>query len=191
MNRSRTSGTIPRVRQKYMKEKKSIEGKLGELEQPGTDSLRIWKSSSRWPEEEPDEDPDGGGGRRILRRLSDGAGRSEAQDAARRQVRSGTTPSFPCTRAPAARTRRTGQRCCSACTPDGARRKAIKSKLVDMQEDTEGGIKSATLLVEGENAYGYLKNEKGVHRLVRISPFDSSGRRHTSFASLDVDPGDR
>ena len=57
-----------------------------------------------------------------------------------------------------------------------------------MQEDTEGGIKSATLLVEGENAYGYLKNEKGVHRLVRISPFDSSGRRHTSFASLDVIP---
>ena len=57
-----------------------------------------------------------------------------------------------------------------------------------MQEDTEGGIKSATLLVEGEYAYGYLKNEKGVHRLVRISPFDSSGRRHTSFASLDVVP---
>ena len=60
-----------------------------------------------------------------------------------------------------------------------------------MQEDTEGGIKSATLLVEGENAYGYLKNEKGVHRLVRISPFDSSGRRHTSFASLDVIAGNR
>ena len=67
-------------------------------------------------------------------------------------------------------------------------KKGYKSKLIDMQEDTEGGIKSATLLVEGENAYGYLKNEKGVHRLVRISPFDSSGRRHTSFASLDVIP---
>ena len=50
------------------------------------------------------------------------------------------------------------------------------------------GIKSATLLIEGENAYGYLKNEKGVHRLVRISPYDSSGRRHTSFAALDVMP---
>ena len=48
-------------------------------------------------------------------------------------------------------------------------KKGYKSKLIDMQEDTEGGIKSATLLVEGENAYGYLKNEKGVHRLVRIS----------------------
>ena len=57
-----------------------------------------------------------------------------------------------------------------------------------MQDDTEGGIKGATLLVEGEYAYGYLKNEKGVHRIVRISPFDSSGRRHTSFASLDVTP---
>lgn len=67
-------------------------------------------------------------------------------------------------------------------------KKGYKSKLIDMQADTEGGIKSATLLVEGDNAYGYLKNEKGVHRLVRISPFDSSGRRHTSFASLDVIP---
>lgn len=61
-------------------------------------------------------------------------------------------------------------------------------KLLYLQEDSEGGIKSATLLVEGENAYGYLKNEKGVHRLVRISPYDSSGRRHTSFASVDVMP---
>ncbi len=67
-------------------------------------------------------------------------------------------------------------------------KKGYKAKLIDMQDDTEGGIKSATLLVEGENAYGYLKNEKGVHRIVRISPFDSSGRRHTSFSSLDVTP---
>lgn len=67
-------------------------------------------------------------------------------------------------------------------------KKGYKAKLIDMQEDPEGGIKSATLLVEGENAYGYLKNEKGVHRIVRISPFDSSGRRHTSFSSLDVVP---
>lgn len=67
-------------------------------------------------------------------------------------------------------------------------KKGYKSKLIDIQADPEGGIKSATLLVEGENAYGYLKNEKGVHRLVRISPFDSSGRRHTSFSSLDVIP---
>ena len=67
-------------------------------------------------------------------------------------------------------------------------KRGYKYKLMDMNDDTEAGIKSATLWVEGDYAYGYLKNEKGVHRLVRISPFDSSGRRHTSFASLDVTP---
>lgn len=66
--------------------------------------------------------------------------------------------------------------------------KRYKVKILDYQDAAEGGLKSATLLIEGENAYGYLKNEKGVHRVVRISPFDSSGRRHTSFASLDVIP---
>ncbi len=66
--------------------------------------------------------------------------------------------------------------------------KNYKVKVLDVLADDEGGIKSATLLVEGENAYGYLKAEKGVHRLVRISPYDASGRRHTSFASLDVLP---
>ncbi len=66
--------------------------------------------------------------------------------------------------------------------------KGYKVKILDYQDATEGGIKSVTLLIEGENAYGYLKNEKGVHRIVRISPFDSSGRRHTSFSSLDVIP---
>ncbi|MBQ6402247.1 MAG: peptide chain release factor 2 [Firmicutes bacterium] len=67
-------------------------------------------------------------------------------------------------------------------------KRGYKYRLMDMNDDTEAGIKSATLLVEGDYAYGYLKNEKGVHRLVRISPFDASGRRHTSFASLDVTP---
>lgn len=67
-------------------------------------------------------------------------------------------------------------------------KRGFKAKLMDINDDVEAGIKSATLLVEGDYAYGYLKNEKGVHRLVRISPFDSSGRRHTSFASLDVTP---
>jgi len=61
-------------------------------------------------------------------------------------------------------------------------------KLIDILDGDEAGIKSVTFMVIGENAYGYLKAEKGVHRLVRISPFDASGRRHTSFASLDVMP---
>lgn len=59
---------------------------------------------------------------------------------------------------------------------------------LDLIADTEGGIKAVTLLVKGHNAYGYLKCEKGVHRLVRISPFDSAGKRHTSFASVDIFP---
>ncbi len=69
-----------------------------------------------------------------------------------------------------------------------AEKKGYRVRILDFQRDTEGGIKSATLLVEGENAYGYLKTEKGVHRLVRISPFDTAKKRHTSFASLDVTP---
>ena len=61
-------------------------------------------------------------------------------------------------------------------------------EILDILPDTEGGIKSVTMLIKGHNSYGYLKSEKGVHRLVRISPFDSSNRRHTSFASIDVFP---
>lgn len=66
--------------------------------------------------------------------------------------------------------------------------KGYKVSVLDYQAGEEAGIKSVTILVEGDLAYGYLKCEKGVHRLVRISPFDSSARRHTSFASLDVMP---
>ena len=63
-----------------------------------------------------------------------------------------------------------------------------KVTVLDYQEGDEAGIKSVSILIEGYMVYGYLKAEKGVHRLVRISPFDSSGRRHTSFASVDVMP---
>ena len=61
-------------------------------------------------------------------------------------------------------------------------------KEIDYLDGDEAGLKSAVLLIEGENAYGYLKSEAGVHRLVRVSPFDSAGRRHTSFSSLEVMP---
>lgn len=66
--------------------------------------------------------------------------------------------------------------------------KGFQVETLDLIKDTEGGIKSVTLLIKGFNAYGYLKSEKGVHRLVRISPFDTAGKRHTSFASVDIYP---
>ncbi len=67
-------------------------------------------------------------------------------------------------------------------------RNGYKSQTVDIQTGDEVGVKSVTLLVQGEHAYGYLQTERGVHRLVRISPFDANKRRHTSFASVDVVP---
>jgi peptide chain release factor 2 len=67
-------------------------------------------------------------------------------------------------------------------------RSGFKSQTVDIQQGEEVGIKSVTLLVTGENSYGHLQTERGVHRLVRISPFDANKRRHTSFASVDVAP---
>jgi peptide chain release factor 2 len=67
-------------------------------------------------------------------------------------------------------------------------RKGYKLELIDYQPGEEAGIKSATFTASGENAYGYLKSEVGVHRLVRISPFNASGKRHTSFASVFVYP---
>jgi peptide chain release factor 2 len=66
--------------------------------------------------------------------------------------------------------------------------KGYKVETVDYLPGDEAGLKSVTLLIKGHNAYGYMKAEKGVHRLVRISPFDASGRRHTSFASVDIIP---
>ena len=67
-------------------------------------------------------------------------------------------------------------------------KKNYKVEVLDYQDGDEAGIKSVSLLIKGKNAYGYLKNEKGVHRLVRLSPFDSNNRRHTSFASVEVTP---
>jgi peptide chain release factor 2 len=67
-------------------------------------------------------------------------------------------------------------------------RRGFRQEVMDAMEGDQAGIKSITLRIEGENAYGYLRSEQGVHRLVRISPFDSNKRRHTSFASVDVVP---
>ena len=64
----------------------------------------------------------------------------------------------------------------------------FKATILDSLPGEEAGIKSVTMRIEGENAYGLLQGEKGIHRLIRISPFDSSGRRHTSFASVDLLP---
>lgn len=69
-----------------------------------------------------------------------------------------------------------------------AERHNYKVTLLDYLDGDDAGMKSASILIEGDNAYGYMKSESGVHRLVRISPFDASGRRHTSFAALEVMP---
>ena len=69
-----------------------------------------------------------------------------------------------------------------------AERHEFKVELLDYIDGDEAGMKSASILIQGENAYGYMKSESGVHRLVRVSPFDSAGRRHTSFAALEVMP---
>ena len=67
-------------------------------------------------------------------------------------------------------------------------KKGYKIKVLSLEDGDEAGIKSVSFEVDGDYAYGYLKNEKGIHRLVRLSPFDSNHKRHTSFASIDVTP---
>ena len=69
-----------------------------------------------------------------------------------------------------------------------AEKSGYKIQMIDYLEGDGAGLKSVSFIIKGNNAYGFMKSEKGVHRLVRISPFDSSGRRHTSFASVEVTP---
>ena len=96
-----------------------------------------------------------------------------------------TTAISKFTPAPAAPRARTGPACWRACTCAGPRSAAYKVEFLEESQGEEAGIKSATIQVKGRNAYGWLKTESGVHRLVRISPFDSNARRHTSFASVE------
>ena len=117
--------------------------------------------------------------------------RAPTRTRSRRCWRARPTPTTPISRsmpAPAAPRARTGPRCSSACTRAGPSATAMKVELIDQHAGEQAGIKSATLLLKGENAYGYAKTESGVHRLVRISPYDSAARRHTSFASVWVYP---
>ena len=99
-----------------------------------------------------------------------------------------TTPIWKSMPAPAAPKARTGPRCCFACTRAGPSSHGYKLQLIEESEGEGAGLKSATIRVNGDNAYGWLKTEAGVHRLVRISPFDSNARRHTSFSSVTVYP---
>ena len=128
-----------------------------------------------------DRDGRGRGRRGDGRRRRRGARRARRARRARQGRRpcspARPTPTTPISRsmpAPAAPRARTGPRCCSACTRAGPSATAYKVELVDYHAGEQAGIKSATLLIKGENAYGYAKTESGVHRLVRISPYDSS-----------------
>ncbi|VDZ76962.1 peptide chain release factor 2 [Salmonella bongori] len=84
--------------------------------------------------------------------------------------------------------RRTGPACCCVCICAGAEARGFKTEVIEESEGEVAGIKSATIKISGEYAYGWLRTETGVHRLVRKSPFDSGGRRHTSFSSAFVYP---
>ena len=94
----------------------------------------------------------------------------------------------PFTQERAVPSRAIGPTCCCGCTSAGSNEAVLNLRLWTFNKAKKSGIKSVTLLVSGDYAYGHLQTERGVHRLVRISPFDANKRRHTSFASVDVVP---
>jgi peptide chain release factor 2 len=137
----------------------------------------------------------GDGGRQVCRlRGGRGAARAEGQGQSQQSnsllsgEADGNDTYLEITPAPAAPKARTGRPCCCACTPAGPKAARLQGRASRIHDGEEAGIKSATLLVKGHNAYGWLKTESGVHRLVRISPYDSNARRHTSFAVVWVYP---
>ena len=121
---------------------------------------------------------------RPSRPISPGSRRKRSS----RASTTGATPSSRSMQGPAAPTRRTGPRCCSACTSAGRPTGGSRRRSLEASAGEEAGLKSTTVAVRGENAYGVLKAERGVHRLVRLSPFDASHRRHTAFAQVVVAP---
>ena len=118
-------------------------------------------------------------GRSCARRSSTGC--SRARPTAR-------TPSCASSPAPAARTRRTGRRCCSACTCAGASGAGTRPRSSTTRRATRPGIDDVSFTVAGDSAYGYLRSEIGVHRLVRMSPFNADHTRQTAFAAVEVTP---
>ena len=125
---------------------------------------------------------------KALRNLRKRSRPARARGAAVRRGRRQRQPISKSMPAPAAPRARTGPTCCCACTRAGPSSTASRSSISKRPQGEEAGIKSATIQIKGHNAYGWLKTEAGVHRLVRISPFDSNARRHTSFASIAIYP---
>ena len=146
---------------------------------------RSWTACSSWP---PRSRSGGTSSERRSSRLGGEVGQAAGGGAVHRRVRRRAGGGHACTPAPAAPTARTGPRCCSACTCAGPTARGFKVELLEATPGEEAGLKSATFTLTGDNAYGIMQAEKGVHRLVRLSPFDSAHRRHTSFAQVEVAP---
>ncbi|MBR0380054.1 MAG: peptide chain release factor 2 [Mogibacterium sp.] len=171
--------------QKVLKEKKSLEGRLAEYEKISSDAAEI-PDLIEIAEELDDEDE----AKSVV--ASFDALTDELEDLKTRMLLSGKYDSRDCILSIHAGTggvdandwaemlERMYLRYCE--------KKGFKTKLLDRQDDVDYGIKSSTIQVEGDNAYGLLKSETGVHRLVRISPFNAMGKRQTSFAAVEVVP---
>ena len=139
-------------------------------------------------EEGDDDRPAGDRGRHCQARRTSRRSSSAGCSTTRPTRATASSTSRP---APAAPRPATGPACCCASTCKYAERKGFKTEVMEETEGDMAGIKSATIKVEGDYAFGLLRTETGVHRLVRKCPFDSSGGRHTSFASVFVYPGGR
>ena len=175
----------PEVSQQVMKELKGLQDSVKEIEKLYSDyedMLLLIEMS----EEETDEE--------TVQEIEEELSRFEEKFEELRistlltDLMTATMRSLRFTPGRAAQSPATGRGCCTACTRAGQKRKGYDVEVLDYLEGDVAGIKGVTFEVKGENAYGYLRSEKGVHRLVRISPFNAAGKRQTSFASCDVIP---